>query len=32
VASRYQRWVKEGVWARLLHVLLPAEPSFASSA
>ncbi len=32
VASRYQRWVKEGVWARLLHVLLPTEASFASSA
>lgn len=32
VASRYQRWCKEGLWARILHVLLPVEDSFASSA
>jgi hypothetical protein len=32
VASRYQRWCKEGLWARILHVLLPVEASFASSA
>lgn len=32
VSSRYQRWCKEGLWARILHVLLPGEASFASSA
>ncbi len=32
VASRYQRWVKEGLWACILQVLLPSEPAFQSSA
>ena len=32
VSSRYQRWCKEGLWDRILHVLLPAEASFSSSA
>jgi Putative transposase of IS4/5 family (DUF4096) len=32
VASRYQRWCKEGLWARILQVLLPSEASFLSSA
>jgi Putative transposase of IS4/5 family (DUF4096) len=32
VSSRYQRWVKEGLWARILQVLLPSEPAFLSSA
>jgi putative transposase of IS4/5 family DUF4096 len=32
VASRSQRWCKEGLWARILHALLPVEASFASSA
>ena len=32
VYSRYQRWCKEGVWARILQVLLPPEPAFQSSA
>ena len=32
VASRYQRWCKEGLWARILQVLLPSETSFLSSA
>jgi transposase len=32
VASRYQRWVKEGLWTHILQVLLPAEPVFLSSA
>lgn len=33
VFSRYQRWVKEGLWARILQVLLPSEPpTFLSSA
>jgi hypothetical protein len=32
VASRYQRWLKEGVWTRILHVLLPSEAAFLSSA
>ena len=32
VSSRYQRWCKEGIWARILQVLLPNEDSFASSA
>ncbi len=25
VSSRYQRWCKEGLWARILRVLLPLE-------
>ena len=32
VASRYQRWLKEGLWTRILQVLLPSEASFLSSA
>ncbi len=32
VASRYQRWVKEGLWTRILQVLLPSEAAFLSSA
>ena len=32
VSSRYQRWCKEGLWARILQVLLPSEASFRSSA
>ena len=32
VSSRYQRWYKEGLWARILQVLLPSETSFLSSA
>ena len=32
VSSRYQRWVKEGLWTRILQVLLPPEISFFSSA
>ena len=32
VSSRYQRWCKEGLWARILQVLLPSEASFLSSA
>ena len=32
VASRYQRWLKEGLWTRILHVLLPSEAAFLSSA
>ena len=32
VFSRYQRWVKEGLWARILQVLLPSESAFLSSA
>jgi Putative transposase of IS4/5 family (DUF4096) len=32
VASRYQRWLKEGLWTRILHVLLPSEAVFLSSA
>jgi len=32
VSSRYQRWCKEGLWDRILHVLVPAEASFSSSA
>jgi transposase len=32
VSSRYQRWCKEGIWARILQVLLPDEAAFASSA
>ena len=31
VASRYQRWVKEGLWTRILQVLLPFEAAFLSS-
>jgi transposase len=25
VASRYQRWLKEGLWTRILQVLLPEQ-------
>jgi hypothetical protein len=32
VSSRYQRWCKEGLWQRILQVLLPHEATFASSA
>ncbi len=32
VSSRYQRWCKEGLWVRILQVLLPSEASFRSSA
>ena len=32
VFSRYQRWWKEGLWARILQVLLPSEAYFLSSA
>jgi hypothetical protein len=32
VSSRYQRWVKEGLWTRILQVLLPSEAVFLSSA
>lgn len=32
VSSRYQRWLKEGLWARILQILLAAEPSVLSSA
>ena len=32
VASRYQRWCKEGLWTRILQVLLPHDASFFSSA
>lgn len=32
VSSRYQRWSKEGLWARILQVLLPSEAAFLSSA
>jgi hypothetical protein len=32
VSSRYQRWVKEGLWVRILQVLLPSEAAFLSSA
>ena len=32
VASRYQRWLKEGLWTRILQVLLPSEAAFLSSA
>ena len=32
VSSRYQRWLKEGLWERILQVLLPSEPAFQSSA
>jgi transposase len=32
VSSRYQRWCQDGLWARILHVLLPDDAAFASSA
>lgn len=32
VASRYQRWLKEGLWTRILQVLLPEQADFLSSA
>lgn len=32
VSSRYQRWLKEGLWTRILQVLLPSEAAFLSSA
>ncbi len=32
VASRYQRWLKEGLWTRILQILLPSEDAFLSSA
>lgn len=32
VASRYYRWLKEGLWERILQVLLPSEGVFLSSA
>ena len=32
VSSRYRRWCKEGIWTRILQVLLSHEPTFASSA
>jgi transposase len=32
VSSRYQRWCKEGIWTRILQVLLPHEATFFSSA
>jgi transposase len=32
VSSRYHRWCKEGIWTRILQVLLPSEASFRSSA
>ena len=32
VSSRYQRWWKEGLWARILQVVLPSEAAFLSSA
>ena len=32
VFSRYQRWLKEGLWACILQVLLPSESAFLSSA
>ncbi len=32
VASRYQRWLKEGLWERILQVLLPEQTGFLSSA
>ena len=32
VSSRYQRWCKEGLWTRILQVLLPDEAAFALSA
>jgi hypothetical protein len=32
VSSRYQRWLKEGLWARILQILLPSADAFLSSA
>jgi hypothetical protein len=32
VASRYHRWLKEGLWTRILQVLLPEQAGFLSSA
>lgn len=32
IVSRYQRWCKDGLWSRILHVLLPPDASFQSSA
>lgn len=32
VASRYHRWLKEGLWTRILQVLLPEQACFLSSA
>ena len=32
VSSRYQRWLKEGLWERILQVLLPSQAAFLSSA
>lgn len=32
VSSRYQRWCKEGLWTRIVQILLPDEAAFASSA
>jgi hypothetical protein len=32
VSSRYQRWLKDGLWERILQVLLPSEAAFLSSA
>jgi transposase len=32
VASRYQRWCKAGIWARILQVLQEPEVPFSSSA
>jgi hypothetical protein len=32
VASRSQRWLKEGLWTRILQVLLPERACFLSSA
>jgi transposase len=32
VVSRYQRWWKDGLWARIMQILLPSEVSFLSSA
>ena len=31
VSSRYQQWCKEGIWQRILQVLLPQEPLLCSS-
>jgi transposase len=31
VSSRYQRWCKEGLWQRILHVLLPQDALLCSS-
>jgi transposase len=32
VASRYQRWWKEGLWTRIVQVLLLQNPSGSASA